>query len=218
MTTPSTDRQVLIWWGVLLVALGGLLGAGVTHLAQRQAAPAADAPPRDLDVLGTISDFSLTERSGKPITRSDLAGRVAVVDFIFTACASTCPIMTGRMAELQRRLGPGDAVQLVSISVDPERDDPERLRAYADKVGADGQRWWFLTGNKSDIYRLSHESFRLTVEEVAEEERTPDMEAVLHSIKFVLLDKRTRIRGYYDGTSADDVERLYLDIRRLLDE
>jgi len=127
-------------------------------------------------------------------------------------------MMSKRMASLQTALEGVEEVTLVSISVDPERDTPERLRRYAAKYDADPVRWWFLTGDRRAIYRLSRESFHLGVEEAPEEDREPGMEDVLHSSKFVLLDRKSRIRGYYDGEDPKIVEQLAADIRRLLKE
>lgn len=217
----APPRQYLFWWGVLLLAVGGVLGAGMMGFLR----PATDATAGEarrnaqpLPVFGEVSDFTLTERSGRTVTKDDLEGRVWVADFFFTSCASICPIMSGAMARLQQQVRDNREVTLVSISVDPERDAPERLGEYAARYDADPVRWWFLTGEKRVIYRLSHESFRLSVEEIPEARREPDMEPVLHSSKFVLLDRQGRIRGYYDGEVAETVDLLAEDIERLLGE
>jgi len=207
-------REYVIWWVLLILVIGLLIGAGFVQWLH---APGDGSRDGKLPILGTISDFTLIERSGRRINRKCLAGKVSIVDFVFTRCASTCPMMTSRMATLQQRLRGSDDVQLVSISVDPLRDTPAVLTEYAARYDADPDRWWFLTGDMKAIYRLSHESFRLTVEAVPEDEREPDMEAVLHSTKFVLLDRDVRIRGYYDGVDRADVDRLYEGAMKLLE-
>ena len=107
-----------------------------------------------------LGAFRLTERSGRAMTDADLADRVWVASFIFTHCPLSCPRITSVMKGLQARLA-GTDVQLVSISVDPERDTPEVLADYARKFGADPDRWWFLTGPKADVERLIVERFKL---------------------------------------------------------
>lgn len=215
--TVSLSRQDMAWWGLILLLLGGVLGAGIVYLLQPDR-PAPAAPSGPLPVLGSVSEFNLISSADEAITRADLEGRVWVADFFFTSCAGICPMMSKRMAELQSRLGDTREVTLVSISVDPERDTPERLRRYAQRYSADPVRWWFLTGRREEIYRLSQESFRLGVEAVPEDRREPGMEEVLHSSRFVLLDRKSRIRGYYEGEEPDMVDRLLTDIRRLLKE
>jgi protein SCO1/2 len=213
--TVTMSRQELLWWAAILLILGGVLGAGIVHLLGPEKKRLRTEP---LPVLGHVSDFKLIDSSGDPVSRDDLAGRVWIADFFFTSCAGICPMMSKRMAELQDKLSDTREVTLVSISVDPERDTPERLRRYAAMYDADPVRWWFLTGERAAIYRLSHESFRLSVEEVPEDQREPGMEDVLHSSRFVLLDRQARIRGYYDGEDQDMVEQLAADIRGLLKE
>lgn len=227
-TTPTP--QYLAWWGLLILTLGIILGAaGMRAYTTRyssahtqalglsdSAAPEKFDPKSDLPILGEISDFALTERSEKPVTRKDLAGNVTIVDFIFSNCGGICPIMTSRMKSLQDHFSPTDNIRFVSITVDPTRDNPQTLTRFAARYDADPGRWWFLTGHENVIYRLSRESFRLTVEKVPEDLLQPDMEPVMHSSKFVLLDQMVRIRGYYDGTVPQEMEMLKKDARRLL--
>src|SRR5438445_2528524 len=105
-----------------------------------------------------VGDFSLTERNGQTVSRSDLAGKVWVAAFIFTRCAGPCGQVTGTMAHLQHDLDGTKGVVLVSFTVDPEFDRPEILRNYADRFKADPRRWLFLTGEREQIYRLIGES------------------------------------------------------------
>jgi len=218
-TSPRVafTRQDLLWWALISLFVGGLLGAGIVHLLQPAGPPArVDSGP--LPVYGKVSAFQLIDSSGDGIDQSYLEGRVWVADFFFTSCAGICPMMSKHLVELQKKLEGVPEVTFVSISVDPERDTPERLRRYARHYGADPDRWWFLTGDRAVIYRLSQESFHLGVEEVPADQRTPDTEEVMHSSRFVLLDRKGRIRGYYEGEEAGVVDRLAADIRRLLKE
>ncbi|MEP0842761.1 MAG: SCO family protein [Phycisphaerae bacterium] len=164
-----------------------------------------------------LPGFSLTERSGQTVTLGTLKGKVWVADFIFTTCQGPCPMMTRRMAGLQSNLAGEAGVRFLTITVDPRMDTPDRLRRYADQFRAPKDRWLFLTGEREAIYKLSTEGFRLAaiVDDAA---AAPSDHPILHSTKFVLVDRQARIRGYYDGTSEEDVKRLETDARRLAAE
>jgi protein SCO1 len=157
-----------------------------------------------------VPEFSLTERSGKTVTRQDLAGRVWIADFIFTNCGGTCPLMSEEMRKLQDALPP--ETRLVSFTVDPARDTAEVLARYAQKFGADEDRWWFLTGDKQTLYDLSIKGFKLALDETG---GTPT-EPITHSTRFVLVDRSGMIRGYYGGTEDEELKRLSADAKTLL--
>ena len=177
----------------------------------------ADTAELGLPVLGQVPAFSLTERSGEIVEAVDLQGKVWVVDFIFTHCAGPCPIMSSRMARLQKLLQGSSDIRLVSVSVDPERDSPEVLSEYAGRFGADDETWLFLTGEKSSIYRLIKKGFMLAVDEGFDVQGDgPGI--ITHSVRFVLVDQQGRIRAYYDGTETETPERVYSDIQTLLAE
>lgn len=198
---PRIIRRTLL----LLVALGIVVLIFVQNRQERKP---------QLPIYGAVPEFSLVAEDGRAVTRSDWFGKVAVVDFIFTYCAGTCPIMSTQMSKLQSVFAGSDAVRFVSITVDPERDTPEVLQEYAKQYDAKLHQWMFLTGEKSVIYQLSRNGFRLGV---AEEEGSEE-EPIIHSLKFVLLDRQSRIRGYYDGTEDESVQQLIVDMRTLLDE
>ncbi len=212
-----SSPQYAFWWGLILLLIGGVLGAGLMSAIQptRTIVAKRTGP---LQVYGEISNFKLTERNGDEVSGDDLMGRVWIADFFFTSCAGICPIMSSAMERIQSRLEGVDEVTLVSISVDPERDTPQRLQQYAKRYNADENGWWFLTGDKRVIYQLSQDSFRLSVEETPPDKRGPEVEDVLHSSKFVLLDRQSRIRGYYDGDDKDDLDLLVADVKELLKE
>ena len=155
-------------------------------------------------MYGQVPAFQLTDQAGQPFTSGSLKGRAWIADFIFTSCAGTCPQMTARMASLQAKLPP--AVQLVSISVDPQRDTPQVLAEYAGRHGADPARWRFLTGDPGRIAPLVSQGFRLSYAE-----GTDPVEPIIHSVRFVLVDPSGAIRGYYDSTDPAQVERLVRD-------
>lgn len=163
-----------------------------------------------LPTYGAVPDFSLTERSNRTVTRQDLDGKVWIADFIFTRCGGTCPIMTGAMRKLQDQL-PAE-IQLVSFSVDPSHDSPEVLSEYANRNNADATRWWFLTGDRDAMYRISKEGFKLAVDDTM----GTALEPITHSTRFALVDRDGRIRGYYGMEDADAMIRIVADAGKLL--
>lgn len=168
-----------------------------------------------LPVLGQVSDFRLTESSGKEISLQDLKGRPWVASFIFTRCAGICPMMSGQMRRLQEALKDKD-VRFVSFSVDPEYDTLERLTEYRKRFNADPEKWFFLTGDKKTIFDLSVKSFYLGVADVpAGEEPAPD-QVVTHSSRFALVDAQGAIRGYYEGDKPESHANLVRDAKKLL--
>jgi len=170
------------------------------------------AQQTSLPVLGSVPDFTLTERSGKPFTRAEFDGKIWIADFIFTNCGGTCPIMTTAMAGLQKIIIEDEMteVRLVSISVDPERDTPETLSSFANGYGADPSRWHFLTGDGKAIQELANQGFHL-----AAATGIAAQEQIIHSNRFVLVDRQARIRGYYDGTDEQAVQKLQRDLKNL---
>jgi cytochrome oxidase Cu insertion factor (SCO1/SenC/PrrC family) len=165
-------------------------------------------PP--LPVLGTLPPFALRSATGEAVSRTTLAGKAWIADFIFTRCAGSCPVMTSKMASLQPALPKG--VLLVSFTVDPEHDTPEVLLSYARKVGA-GPGWLFVTGEKKALYSLSTDGFKLAAMEAPPGD-SPDG-PFLHSSRLVLVDGESRIRGYYDTEEAGTLQKLEDDLGRL---
>jgi len=201
MAGPAWRRGLL--WGLLVVVL---LAVAAATAVQRWRRP--EPPP----VLGQVPAFSLTNRDGRSIGLADLAGAPWVADFIFTRCPASCPLMTARMARLNRELPDDLAVRLVSISVDPEHDTPQVLQRYAESFKAP-DRWLFLTGGKQEIYQLSRKGFKLGIEiPPPSAPGGPPVEPILHSTRFVLVDGEGRIRGYYDGFDEDSMKKLRRDL------
>lgn len=142
------------------------------------------------------SDLVLTNQMGEKVSlNKDLKGKILVVDFIFTDCPSICPKLTTNMAILQKAFKKNDTgVHLISITVNPEADSFPRLRAYADRFGANHDRWYFLTGDRKDIYNFARKELRVTMEE-----GTGGMDDFIHTEKIVVIDQDRYIRGYFDG-------------------
>jgi protein SCO1/2 len=192
-------RAVL--WGLLVLALVAVAGAAVWQILNRPAPP---------PVLGAVPDFALTNRDGRTVHRADLAGQPWLADFVFTRCAASCPLMTLRMARLNRDLPADLPVRLVSFTVDPDYDTPEVLERYAQSFKAP-DRWLFLTGGREEMHRLSKEGFKLAVDAGG----GPQDEPILHSTRFVLVDGEAKIRGYYEAFDEASMKKLRRDLERL---
>lgn len=170
-----------------------------------------DEPP--LPSMIAISDFTLVDQTGEEFSSRELRGHVWVANMIFTSCPDICPVMSSQMANLTRRV-PHDDVRFVSISVDPEVDTPEVLSEYAERFGADTERWIFLTGSSDDVNRVITRSFRSPVGDRVEMDEGYD---ILHSSRFMLIDSRMTLRGLYDR-DREGLEQLERDIERLREE
>lgn len=205
---PGERLPTRILWGFLLLVI---LGISAAYFGGRFGSSGRAA---SLPVLGTLPEFSLTERGGRTITRADLKGRVSVVDFIFTSCSVQCPRVTAQMASLQSFALPRwKEVRLISLTVDPDRDSPAVLADYAKGFSADPERWWFLTGPRKDLDPLIRNGFRVAAASPVPVDSSPD--AILHSISLVLVDPLARIRGYYQSTDPEEMARLRGDLTAL---
>ena len=222
--------QRALWTGLILVLLG-VGGAGVWSLVRGRIAEERGLAGRSsrLPVYGSLPDFSLIERSGRRVERLEFLGKIWVVDFMYTRCPDTCPLQSAEMARLQADLATESDARLASITVDPTRDTPQVLSRYADRFKAHHGRWLFLTGEKEAIYRLAQEGLRLPILDPKNKagvlEPGPAMASegaggitVLHSSRFVLVDRKARIRSYYDSTDMDSLQKLRQDVKALLQE
>jgi cytochrome oxidase Cu insertion factor (SCO1/SenC/PrrC family) len=203
---------------LVMAALVGTLGiaAGTflwLKLAPRHTAWNA-ASLEGLNKYGAVPEFSLVERSGKKVGRADLHGQVWIADFIYTTCQDTCPMQSAAMSRLQEKWADKPNLKLVSFSVDPERDTPAVLTQYADRFKADNNRWLFLTGDKNQMTELVQGGFRLSA--VALTDGQNQEPVIMHSPRFVLVDRNSEIRGYYDSRDSAALERLNSDIAALI--
>ena len=162
-----------------------------------------------------VPEFSLIERSGKKVALADLRGKVWIADFVYTSCTDTCPYQTADMARLQDRWRDQSDLRLVSFSVDPERDTPKVLARYAGRFKADSRRWLFLTGSRADLERLVEDGFRLAVASASKGNH--DNGLIVHSARFVLVDRQGQIHGYYDNRDPKALQRLNRDVAVLLE-
>lgn len=171
------------------------------------------APP----LLGSLPAFELVSSTGAPFGSVDLEGQVYVANFIFTRCVTICPRLTASMDRLQRRLDDAgvEGVRLVSITVDPDYDTPERLAAYADARGIELRRWTLLTGERERVERLVTEGFRTPMGSA--EPGAGGAVDVAHTGKFVLVDGSGGIRGYFDS-DAGGLDEIFHRARHVRDE
>jgi protein SCO1/2 len=215
MTTaaPAIEKRPLslksIAWYATLILIPVLTAVMLFWIRQAQRDQLAR---RSINHYSVVPQFELTNHNGQPFGSTQLNGRIWIADFIFSTCPGPCPMISSRMSELQRPLENSD-VHLVSFTVDPEKDTPEVLREYADRLHARPGRWDFLTGPKPQIYDLTRSGFKLAVQEEGDQPGVP-----VHSTRSVLVDRRGTIRGYYDMTAPDAVTKLLADTSQLLRE
>lgn len=165
----------------------------------------------------TIGDFSFTNQEGKTITQKEIENKIFVVEYFFTNCATICPKMNIQMQRLSQYYKNNDGIKILSFTVNPEVDTVEQMKRYADAHKSDPNQWHFLTGSKKDLYKLARTSF--FVLKPAEAQNLGDAgNDFIHTNNFVLVDRKKRIRGYYDGTSIKEVTQLISDIEQLLEE
>ncbi|MCB1126828.1 MAG: SCO family protein [Verrucomicrobiae bacterium] len=162
-----------------------------------------DAGP--LPVLGSVSGFVLTNQFGTPFDSRSLEGRVWVADVFFSRCPGPCVRLATNLKRLQDQLPAGNAVRLVSLTADAAYDQPPILERYAERFGADTNRWSFLTGPQAAIYRAATEQLHLAVAENPDPESAKPSELFIHSTKLVLVDQAGRVRGYFDGEDEEVV-------------
>lgn len=168
-----------------------------------------------LPVYGSVPSFSLTNQFGRPFSLADLHGKIWVADIIFTRCPASCETMSRNLAALQEKLPRGLAWQFISLTADPEFDTPATLAEYAKRHGADPARWMFLTGPKPLIYRLAVQGLKLVVVDRRDQSLADNEELFLHSTRLVLVDRAGQVRGYYEGTDLEAMEKLAAGIKQL---
>jgi protein SCO1/2 len=193
-------------------------GFAVVMLSIPVVAMVARAQRPKLPSFGSVPAFALVDQDKAPLTRAMLDGKVWVADFVFTGCSLACPRLTDEMARLQTFVAQrGDRVALVSFSVDPERDTPERLHAYAAGFHADTRQWKFVTGPAKQVEDAVVNGFKqgMTKEPDPDEK---DGFSILHGTRFVLVDQHGEIRGFYDAQDAAEMAKLRTHLLQLLNQ
>ena len=169
-----------------------------------------DAHLQSKEELHMVDDFHLINQNGDIVTQVDYKNKIYVTDFFFTRCPSICPIMANNMGKLQETFIHNDDIMFLSVSVTPEMDNVPILNDYAERHGAVDSRWNITTGDKKHIYNLARKSYFAAVDE-----GDGGLQDFIHTPNFVLVDKRKRIRGVYDGTNDEEIGRLIRDIEKL---
>lgn len=216
-TRPSRARWALIaYLGIAAIAIG----VGTVMLTPEYDLPIyqpSDLNPAlvDASVQGfedhRILPFELVNQLGDTVRMEDVAGQVLVVDFFFTRCRTICPMLTDNMKRVQDQVLEDDRVRLMSHSVTPAADSVPVLFDYAVAKGVDPDRWWLLTGAKSEVYKLARKSYFAALDE-----GDGGFQDFVHTENMVLVDTLGRLRGFYDGTDLDEVNELVRDLSFLL--
>lgn len=160
-----------------------------------------------------VADFSLINQNGETITQNDYKNKIYVADFFFTRCMTICPVMTNNMGILQEVFKNDADIKFLSLSVTPVMDSVPILKEYAIKKGVIDSKWNITTGDKKHIYALARKSYFTVLDE-----GDGGLQDFIHTENFVLVDKKQQIRGYYDGTDTEDIQRLISDIKILQNE
>lgn len=157
-----------------------------------------------------IAPFAFVDQDSAVVTNDTFRDKVYVADFFFTSCRTICPIMKTQMLRVYEATRDMPDVQIISHTIDPEYDTVALLRDFAKRLGVESGRWHFVTGVKDSIYKIAQTSYFATA---LEDKSEPD--GFIHSGAFLLIDRQGRIRGKYDGTKEEEVNRLIVDIKKL---
>lgn len=158
----------------------------------------------------TIPGFSMLGQDSTFVTNNTFKGRIYVADFFFTSCPSICPIMQKNMLKLYKQYKDERDFAFLSYTIDPVHDTPSKLKKYAGQLGVDGKKWYFVTGNRDSTYQLAEKGYYATAKA---DSTAPG--GFIHSGGLILVDKERRIRGIYDGTQEEEVDKLAQDMKLL---
>lgn len=164
-------------------------------------------------IYPTIQAFNFINQDSIAVTDRTFEGKIYVADFIFLSCPTICPKMTNEMTKVYEAYKSNSNILFISHTIDPEHDSIPRLKSYAENLGADSKKWFFVTGDKDKIYSLAEESYFATA---YSDSTAPG--GYVHSGGLLLIDKNKHIRGVYDGTDPKETDRLKSDIKTLLNE
>lgn len=205
---PRKKLALTLVWGTAVLVMVGVVGTGV--LARRQMTTEADLTAQ-LPVLFNAPKFELTDQNGHKVTDQTLLGDVWVAMPFFASCPGVCPMMTAKMLDLQKAV-PLPDVKIMSMSIDPDHDTPEVLKGYAEALGADQSRWFFVSTSKAAMFDLVTQGFKLAAAPAH------DNYPISHTTKALLIDRENRVRGSYDTTMEEDMKKLASDARLLAGE
>ena len=161
-------------------------------------------------IYQTIPPFKFINQYGDSISDKNLDDKIYVADFFFTSCPSICPVMQRNMLTVYNEFKNTNSIKIVSYTIDPKYDSVAVLKKYADKLGVEGNTWWFLQGAKDFTYQLAEKNYLVAVKQ-----DNTVKGGYTHQGYFVLVDKQKRVRGAYDGTNPQQVAQLIDDIKTL---
>lgn len=199
-------RKFNIWLFVVVVVILPVSVFAVVDWYEKKLKPL----PVLINKEHRIGDFKLINHQGRTATISDWKNKIVVADFFFTRCPSICPKMTRSLKKVQEATSKNKNVFITSFTVDPEHDSPPVLQQYMKRFSINESNWYLVTGPKKDIYRLARKSFKVIA---TDGDGGPN--DFIHSDQLILIDKQKRIRGFYEGTEAKEVEQLIKDIKKL---
>jgi protein SCO1/2 len=221
MTTGSHKLSGERLFFAIAVVIALVMGTGLCFLlvavnqhetVRAKSADSADIVPIAPDHARQLIDFSLTDRTGRAVTRADLADKFLVVDFLFTSCSLTCPVVNKHMAEIQALTADQPDVKLVSLTVDPRSDTVEVLAEYGIKFGAETNRWLLLTGEKNGLHQLIATSF---LNQDLNDPFTYMPGNFSHTDRIAVVDAQSRVRAYFDGLEENAAPAVVAEIARL---
>jgi protein SCO1/2 len=200
------------------LALGVLLASACSRgepvVGAGSSGPLTNPGPEDAADFGALPEFHLTNQRGEPVTLADLRGRPLVFGALYSTCTGPCPSIARGLKKLQDELQDTD-VHLVVVSVDPAADTPEVLASYAGRVGADPERWTFLTGPEAEVDAFVRSGL---FQAVSRAERAPTDERVTHDVRLLAVDRQGHRRGWYPGNDEVQLEKLRRRLRFLASE
>lgn len=212
MTQPASSFRARLWIPIALIAasLLAMLGIylGLRELQRRTTAPSTSSALESLE--RPVPDFEAVDQDGQRRTRDSFLGKVWIAGFVFTRCQGPCPVINMRMGEIQKLLRDESRVLLVSFTVDPAGDTPERLKDHAQTIGATPGKWFFLTGQPEAFQSLIRDGFLTAVQPVEGSDQ------FIHGTLLAIVDQNGVIRGFYDGLSAETPARVAERVRLLL--
>jgi protein SCO1 len=168
-----------------------------------------------MPVLSYVQPFSFINQDGRTITEKDISGKVYVAEYFFTTCRGICPMMNNNLKRVYAQFRQEPDFRILSHTVDPETDSVERMKHYADSLGADSKNWWFVTGRKDSLYHAARSSYLL---DDPKNNNINVSEQFIHTQFFALVDRSGRVRRIYDGLKNEEIQALMEDIPRLLKE
>ena len=175
--------------------------------------PVYNSSDKNENLLTQLSSFNFLNQDGRKLNKNDWNNKILVADFFFTHCPSICPKMTVSLKEVDDYFNKEKFLQIASFTVDPERDSSAQLKKYSAQFDLNTNQWNLITGSKKDIYKLARNGFKIVA---TDGDGGPD--DFIHSDKIVLIDTQKNIRGYYNGTSPDEIKQLITDIKKLENE